>query len=116
MGQDPSLIYGQLSANGQVWVINPNGLLIGNGAQINVGSFLGSTLNINDNDFMNGNYKFINTTGSLSSITNHGNINAADGGYVVFISPSITNEGNITASSLTSPLERGAGGYSCISR
>lgn len=48
VGQDPSLIYGQLSANGQVWVINPNGLLIGNGASINVGSFLGSTLNINN--------------------------------------------------------------------
>lgn len=57
-GLDPSYIYGQLSANGQVWVINPNGLLIGNGASINVGSFLGSNLNINDNDFMNGNYKF----------------------------------------------------------
>lgn len=110
IGQDPSLIYGQLSANGQVWVINPNGMLIGNGTSINVGSFLGSTLNINDNDFMNGNYKFINTTGSLSSITNHGDITAADGGYVVFISPSITNEGNITASSLTSPLEKGVQG------
>jgi filamentous hemagglutinin family protein len=99
IGQDPSLIYGQLSANGQVWVINPNGLLIGKGASINVGSFFGSTLNINDNDFMNGNYKFINITGSLSSITNQGNITAADGGYVVLIAPSITNEGSITANS-----------------
>ncbi len=96
IGQDPSLIYGQLSANGQVWVINPNGLLIGNGAQINVGSFLGSTLNIKDNDFMSGNYKFINSSTSLSSITNQGNITSSDGGYVVLISPSITNEGTIT--------------------
>ena len=43
IGQDPSLIYGQLSANGQVWVINPNGLLIGQDAKINVGGFLAST-------------------------------------------------------------------------
>jgi filamentous hemagglutinin family protein len=96
VGIDPSLIYGQLSANGQVWVINPNGLLIGNGAKINVGGFLGSTLDINDNDFMNGNYNFINTTGTISSITNQGNISSANGGYVVLISPSITNNGAIT--------------------
>ncbi|MCG2708785.1 MAG: filamentous hemagglutinin N-terminal domain-containing protein, partial [Thermodesulfovibrionales bacterium] len=96
VGADPSLIYGQLSANGQVWVINPNGLLIGSGASINVGSFVGSTLNIGNEDFMAGNYKFINNAASLSSITNQGNIQTADGGYVVLISPSITNEGTIT--------------------
>lgn len=96
IGVDPSHIYGQLSANGQVWVINPNGLLIGNGASINVGSFVGSTLNIGNEDFMAGNYKFINSVASLSSITNQGNIQTADGGYVVLISPSITNDGTIT--------------------
>ncbi|MBN1662160.1 MAG: filamentous hemagglutinin N-terminal domain-containing protein [Deltaproteobacteria bacterium] len=99
IGSDPSLIYGQLSANGRVWVINPNGLLIGQSAKINVGSFLGATLDINHDDFMNGNYKFINPSGSLSSITHQGDINAAGGGYVAFISPSITNAGNITANS-----------------
>lgn len=98
-GQDPSLIYGQLSANGQVWVINPNGLLIGNGANINVGGFLASTLDISNEDFLNGNYNFKADSGQLSAISNYGNINAADGGYVVFISPSITNAGSITANS-----------------
>jgi len=97
VGTDPSRIYGQLSANGQVWVINPNGLLVGKGAKINVGSFLGSTLNITDNDFLNGKYRFINTTGSLSSITNLGDITANKGGYVVLISPTITNKGNISS-------------------
>jgi len=99
IGQDPSLIYGQLSANGQVWVINPNGLLIGQDAKINVGGFLASTLNINDNDFLDGNYRFQTMSQQLSAISNYGNINAADGGYVVLISPSITNEGNITTNS-----------------
>ena len=96
-GADPSIIYGQLSANGQVWVINPNGLLVGQNAKINVGGFLASTLNINDNDFINGNYNFTGTSTSFSTITNQGNINAADGGYVVFISPTINNSGSITA-------------------
>ncbi|TAL21768.1 MAG: filamentous hemagglutinin N-terminal domain-containing protein, partial [Nitrospirae bacterium] len=95
VGQDPSLIYGQLSANGQVWVINPNGLLVGSGANINVGGLLLSTLNIGNEDFMSGNYKF-QTSGQLSAISNQGNI-TSNGGYVVLISPSITNEGNITA-------------------
>ncbi len=58
IGADPSYIYGQLTANGQVWVINPNGLLIGNGANINVSGFLGSTLSIGSEDFMNGKYIF----------------------------------------------------------
>src|SRR3990172_3073802 len=96
-GADPSLIYGQLSANRQVWLINPNGLLIGPNANINVGGFLGSTLNITDQNFLSGNYTFSRTSTSLSSITNLGNITADNGGYTVFISPSVTNQGNITA-------------------
>ena len=97
VGQDPSLIYGQLSANGQVWVINPNGLLVGDGANINVGGLLLSTLNIGNEDFMNGNYRFQAVSGQLSAISNSGNITSAQGGYVVLISPSITNEGNISS-------------------
>lgn len=96
-GADPSLIYGQISANGQVWVINPNGLLIGQNAKVNVGGFLGSTLNVSDKDFLSGNYNFKATGSPLSAISNDGNIHAADGGYVVFVSPNISNSGNITA-------------------
>ena len=97
VGSDPSIIYGQLSANGRVWVINPNGLLVGKGAKIDVGSFLGSTLNITDNDFLNGKYTFNNAKGLSSSITNLGDITAKKGGYVVLISPTITNKGNISS-------------------
>ncbi|MFX6899795.1 filamentous hemagglutinin N-terminal domain-containing protein, partial [Acinetobacter baumannii] len=39
---------GQLNANGQVYLINPNGILFGAGAQVNVGSLVASTLDIND--------------------------------------------------------------------
>lgn len=99
IGADPSYIYGQISANGQVWVINPNGILVGNGAKINVGGLLLSTLNIGNEDFMNGKYIFKQEAigNGLSAITNLGNITANNGGYVVLISPSITNEGNITS-------------------
>src|SRR5690606_1594911 len=50
---NPSKILGELTAGGSVWLINPNGVLIGQGAVINTRSFLATTLHINDNDFVN---------------------------------------------------------------
>ncbi len=96
-GQDPSFIYGKLSSNGQVWVINPNGLLVGAGAQVQTGSFLASTMNIGTDDFMAGKGVLSGTPGSLASIINKGNIQAADGGYVVLAAPTVSNEGSIVA-------------------
>ena len=43
-----SQILGQLNANGQVWLINPNGLLFGKDAQVNVGALVASTLEMRD--------------------------------------------------------------------
>ncbi len=45
----PSVILGKLSANGGVYVINPNGILFGKDSQVNVGSLVASSLNV-DND------------------------------------------------------------------
>ena len=51
LGSDPSNILGSLSANGKVFLVNPNGILFGKGAQVNVGGLVASTLNITDSDF-----------------------------------------------------------------
>jgi filamentous hemagglutinin family protein len=96
-GADPSYIYGHLSGNGQVWVINPNGLLVGPGAIVQTSSFLASTMNITDENFMSGRYLFSNSPDSQVSIINQGLIQAADGGYVVLAAPSVTNSGSIVA-------------------
>ena len=53
-GTDPSIIQGQLSANGQVLLINQNGILFDRGAQVNVRSLVASTLNISDARFESG--------------------------------------------------------------
>jgi filamentous hemagglutinin family protein len=37
LGTDGSRILGQLNANGQVFILNPNGVLFGANAQVNVG-------------------------------------------------------------------------------
>ena len=94
LGSDPSSILGSLSANGKVFLVNPNGILFGKGAQVNVGGLVASTLNIADSDFMSGNYKFYGAGGG--SILNQGYINA-DGGYVALLGASVRNEGVISA-------------------
>ena len=58
LGSDVSVIQGALNANGQVFLINPNGVLFSPSAQVNVGSLVASTLSISNADFMAGNYRF----------------------------------------------------------
>ena len=58
LGSDPTAIFGSLLANGNVFLVNPNGVLFGRGAQVNVGGLVASTLNLSDRDFMSGNYRF----------------------------------------------------------
>jgi len=106
-GVDPSYIYGLLSGNGQVWVINPNGLLVGPGATVQTGSFLASTMNITNENFLSGKHLFTNTPGAQGSIVNRGNISAATGGYVVLAAPSVTNSGKIVANMGTVHLASG---------
>jgi len=94
LGSDPSSILGSLSANGKVFLVNPNGILFGKGAQVNVGGLVASTLNITDSDFMNGIYKFSGT--GNGTVLNQGAINA-DGGYVALLGANVSNEGVISA-------------------
>ena len=98
-GVNPSLIYGRLTANGNIFVINPNGILVGSTGIVNVNSFMASTLNITDADFLSGSYIFSQTLGkALSSILNQGAISAAQGGSVSLIAPAVNNQGTIVAS------------------
>jgi filamentous hemagglutinin len=55
---NPSLIYGSLSANGSVYLINRNGILFGPNSQVNVHGLVASALNITDVDFKQGLLRF----------------------------------------------------------
>ncbi len=94
LGSDPSSILGSLSANGKVFLVNPNGILFGQGASVNVGGLVASTLNITDSDFMAGSYRFSGSSGA--ALLNQGSINA-DGGYVALLGAKVSNEGVISA-------------------
>ncbi len=98
LGTDGSAILGRLNANGQVYLINPNGVLFGAGAQVNVGGLVASTLNLSDNDFMSGRYTFGNSNNNAAaSVVNLGSITAADGGYVALLGGQVSNQGAVQA-------------------
>ena len=98
IGVDPSLIYGNLSANGRIFLINPNGILVGPSGVIDVNSFVASTLDIPDDDFMSGTFSFSQTLGqSLAAVVNQGSIHAAEDGFVSLIAPGVQNQGTIVA-------------------
>jgi filamentous hemagglutinin family protein len=87
--------FGKLNANGQVWLVNPNGVLLGAGAQVNVGGLVASTLDIDDASVGSAARRFSgNGTGS---VVNQGAIAAADGGYVAFIGNRVSNQGTVDA-------------------
>jgi filamentous hemagglutinin family protein len=94
VGGDPSSILGSLSANGKVFLVNPNGILFGKGASVNVGGLVASSLNIADADFMAGNYRF--SGAGTGAVANHGAINAP-GGYVALLGANVGNDGVIAA-------------------
>lgn len=95
LGSDVSVIQGALNANGQVFLVNPNGVLFSPTAQVNVGSIVASTLNISTADFMAGNYRFDGN--SSNAIINQGNIQSANGGTIALIAATISNTGSLTA-------------------
>ncbi|MBI5345563.1 MAG: filamentous hemagglutinin N-terminal domain-containing protein [Chlamydiae bacterium] len=94
IGQDPSLILGSLQANGKVFLLNPNGILISETGKIDVGGFLASTLDIKNEDFLfNDNFELLGD--SSAKIVNLGQIESL--GDVYIIAKAIDNQGQVTA-------------------
>ena len=94
IGNERSIIDGAMNANGKVFISNPNGMLIGRDAQINVGSLVATTAQISNDDFMNGRYQFTNAKGEIENL---GNITVPQGGVVALIAPIVKHGGTITA-------------------
>ena len=101
LGSDVSVIQGAINANGQVFLLNPNGVLFTPTAQVNVGALVASTLKMSTSDFMAGNYSLAGD--SANAVVNQGNITAVGdgtkGGTIALIAAKVTNDGNLTANS-----------------
>lgn len=96
-GNQQSVIDGSLLSNGHVLLVNPNGVVIGKNASIDVGGLVASTANVKDN-FMK---EFGNSTGAFTlggvsdgKIINEGTINA-EGGLVALHAAKVENSGTI---------------------
>ncbi len=96
-GNQVSMILGRMDANGHVLLINPNGIIFGNGAQINVGSLIASTANLSNDNFMQGKLVFDHPGQPGAGIINAGSITAAEGGLVALVAPHVRNDGLIQA-------------------
>jgi filamentous hemagglutinin family protein len=98
VGGDPSQILGTIRSNGQVFLVNPSGILFGSTAQVMVGSLFASTLSISDQDFLDDRLVFKRPAGSSPGlIRNEGSIAVSPGGFVVLSAGAIENTGSISA-------------------
>ncbi|MGR9092775.1 MAG: two-partner secretion domain-containing protein, partial [Gammaproteobacteria bacterium] len=97
--QNASQIHGQLKANGRVLLMNPNGVIFGRTAKVNVNSLVAAGMrNIPVEDFMAGKFRLEALDGADGVVINEGTIEAAAGGDVTFVGQSIRNDGVIIAS------------------
>ncbi len=120
---DPTIIQGSIKANGQVYLVNQNGILFDRGAQVNVNTLVASSLNIGDAVFNSGvttggmftpafTGGYDSTGASVSGVRSGSvvigangpagaaapSINATSGGAVVIIAPIIDNKSGIITS------------------
>lgn len=94
VGQNLSQIYGTLQSNGRVFLVNPNGILVGPGAVIDTAGFIASSLRMTDADFLAGKLRFAGDASS-GAVVNQGRIRTGFGGTVALIAPSVENSGLI---------------------
>lgn len=106
-GNEKSVIDGALNANGQVFLINSAGVLVGKGASVNTAGFAASTRDISNDDFNAGKYVFQSSTGATGDVINLGTITVTPGGYVVLLGKTVSNQGVIAATRGTVALASG---------
>jgi len=92
-----SEIHGQIEANGQILLVNPNGVVFGKDSHINVGGIIASGLHIDPNDFMNGDFTLTAIEGTEGKVINSGIINAATGGSVTLVGQQVETNNLVSA-------------------
>ncbi|MEZ0232394.1 MAG: beta strand repeat-containing protein [Methylophilaceae bacterium] len=97
IGSDPSSIFGSMSANGQVFLVNPNGVFFAIGSSIDTAGLVATTMSISNSDFMSGYFNFERSGGG--QVENAGIITIRDGGFALLAADKVINtaDGRIIA-------------------
>ncbi len=95
--KNPLRYDGNLTANGKIMIVDPNGVFFGANSRVDVAGLIASTADISDENFSAGNTNFSIAGRADASIVNKGSITAAQGGLVALIAPSVRNDGIIQA-------------------
>ena len=98
IGVDPSTIMGSLRANGQIVLVNRNGILFGKGSTVDAAGLVATTHDLDTTGFMGGAELRFNGGGrSDASVVNEGYISIRDAGMAAFVAPHVRNSGLIEA-------------------
>ena len=97
VGNDPSKILGQLSANGKLVLVNPNGVFFGPDSKVDVAAMIATTNDITNDDFMAGRLNFTIPGNPGAQIINQGTMTIQEGGLVALVAPFVQNNGLIQA-------------------
>ncbi len=94
-----SQIDGNITANGNIILINQNGMTFGTHARVDVGGLVATTSDLNnDSDFMSGGSVILNRAGQPEAqIINQGAISVKQGGLAGLVAPHLENQGVIEA-------------------
>lgn len=95
--QGASQIYGQLSANGRIILVNQAGIYFGPNARVDVSGLIASTADITDANFLAGKYHFDQASSYNGSVINAGKIVASNNGLVALLGTAVRNDGLIQA-------------------
>lgn len=96
-GAITSTIAGNLTSNGRLFLINPNGVIVSNTGIINTAGFLASTRGMTDADFFDGGSYSLDGTGTAGIDVSSGASISASSGDVILVGQRITNSGNLSA-------------------
>ena len=96
LGSTPSNIAGKINSNGNVILINPNGVFLTKSGAVRSNSFTASSLDINTKDFLQGRHNFYKNKTS-KGVENHGKVKVNNSGHAALLGNYVSNEGTITA-------------------
>ncbi|WP_139842797.1 YDG domain-containing protein, partial [Janthinobacterium sp. GW456W] len=101
-----SQIFGRITANGQVFLSNPNGVYFSPTASVSVGGLVATTHTMSTADFMAGSNTFTRN-GATGAVVNDGNLQAGLGGYIAMLAPQVRNNGIVIAQAGTVAMAAG---------